>query len=327
MTKATWDVEEAQFGKRGYLSTDDILSQIRQSGKVLVPSNDFIFPVEGAMRSDTYKRKKFEEMAKYAASDLGAWQWVDINAKKLGLSKTGSLDAVNNATWDVVKTYEPKMYQALSRGIQDVYGFKPHHKTQDIAKELAYSMGVPNLPIEFKYGDDWAARTDFKRVQLNPRELPYFGKEALLAHELRHIKEGPGSSGSTLGKPTIIDMMIDPHQTKLNKAKQGKDLQQFAGKGKFKPEIDALDIVSFFEGKHFSKPFIKENLKRVAKGLPIIGVGASALMGEDASASTIGEFIPGGVDIVGQGSDRPNTPESEFDPRYNEYLKKLRRSK
>lgn len=62
-------------------------------------------------------------------------------------------------------------------------------------------------------------------------------------------------------------------------------------------------------------------LKYGLGALPIAG----ALLEPDIASAAVGEVIPGGVDEAGRGSDISNSPQSEFDPRYTDYLKRLRR--
>jgi hypothetical protein len=321
-----WDRESIGFKDRGYLSSADILDSVRDTGKVLVPSGDFIFPSERSME----EMQKFDRLIgkdlpliQEALTPEEANRYIDYLKRKHNIRK-GTLEAVSNATWDMAETYEPKMYQALSEGIRDVYGFKPHHKIQDISKELASSMGVPNVPIEFKYMDDVAGSTNGSRIRINPQHLNLFGREALLGHELRHIKENM-ESGPSIGRINTSNPLIALRDTlaqpALYKSKQGKDLQQFVKGGNFKDKMDALDIVSFFEGKHFKNPYIKENLKRVTKNLPIVGTAATVAGGlgySDISGAATDVVIPGGLQETGIADERAIS-----DPRYQEYIRKM----
>lgn len=291
-----WDYDKELA--RGYLSSDEILDQVKNSGKIEVPSSDFILPPE------IFQLKASQNDAK-------------LMGRKI---PSGSRGAVNEALWDVASEYEPKAYQALSQGIRDAYGFTPKHKIKDISKEIANSMGIPDVPINIKYSNRPAAgMTDYEQIFLNPEHLHIFGKESVIAHELRHIKEGEGSSGFTLGKPRegiygLLDSLKLPEELKRL---EGKELQQFQGGGKFKQKINVLDILDFFEGKHFKDSFLKENLKRVSKKLPIIGV-AGALLSPSADAAVADMVIPGGVSELGVSDEQ-----KALDNKYRQRIKEL----
>jgi hypothetical protein len=74
---------------------------------------------------------------------------------------------------------------------------------------------------------------------------------------------------------------------------------------------------------------IDKRLNTVTKLLKAsrIAAPASALFASDVASAAADIAVPGGIEEVGRGSDIANVPSSEFDPKYNEYLKKLRRSK
>jgi len=322
-----WDYDLRGMGRK-YPNSQDILSSIRDQGKVLIPSSDYIFPNYDTQNSKRILDQILEpyNLTNADYSDPGIQRYINTLRRRYGVNK-GVMSPVSDATFDVAQTYEPKMYQALSEGIRNTYGFKPTHKIQDISKELASSMGVPNVPIEFKYMDGVGGATNHERIRLNPQHLNDFGRESIIAHELRHIKEGPGSSGPSIGKINTSNPLIGLRdalaQESLLKSKQGKDLQQFKKGGGFKPEIDALDIVSFFEGRHFKNPFIKENLQRVAKKLPIIGTAATvagALGYSDMAGAATDMAIPGGID------EANTSPEQKMlDQRYLERLKSFQK--
>lgn len=211
-------------------------------------------------------------------------------------------------TLEDVLNQEHKLERALSRGISEQKGFKGSTKIPDIVKELSKDMGIDTPKLEFKYHPTimGSANVDENRLRLNPVGLSELGREALIAHELRHLKEGnrqvmkdnPLTWDNSIrnvfytgtpetGNP-LLDVQLALHKSMAAEEaylkQQGKSLNYFQKvkdrlfpNDKLKYQVDALDAYDFLEKGHFDKSFLKENLKRVAKGLPIIGTAATAL--------------------------------------------------
>jgi hypothetical protein len=224
---------------------------------------------------------------------------------------------------------EEKLSRALSEGIRRRHGFHGRTRTPDIIKVLSEEMGIPVLPdYEFRYKDGLHgyADTTAYRLGFNPSNWDRTGRESLIAHELRHLKDFyPIVDGkptfdfdqalkmddsirtSLFGRPqSLVEMvMMERNRKKALNRLSGKGLQSFnQGEGPLlKPRVDALDFYDFLEKGHFKSSFLKENLERIAKGLPLIGTAAGVMMAPTAD-SFAAEVIPGGVEGAGEGEEQ-----------------------
>lgn len=228
-----------------------------------------------------------------------------LHVPELDIKNQGMVDALSS--FDEVVGREGKLSRALARGISESKGFTGKTKIPDMVKELSSDLGIdaPDLEFEYKKGLAGWAHNDGTRIGLNPEHMAETGREAVIAHELRHIKElregtapnhdksirniiyGGSDSDDIL---TSLRRHIDYPEAEMKM--KGKALNFFNKKderlfieNKLKEGVDALDIYDFLEKGHFDKKFLTENLKRVAKKLPIIGGVAALMSGEDASAS------------------------------------------
>lgn len=213
---------------------------------------------------------------------------------------------------------EPKYYRALSEGIRDQKGFTAKHKTGDIIKELSSDMGIPAPDFRFKYeeGVGGFVKPGEHRIYLNPSLWHNAGREGLIAHELRHLKEGvdpeifdPSPKNVLWGGSENDDLLTSlkryHRREEEFKRLHGHTLSHYKGLDKNLhtiPTGDTLNTLDYIERGHFKKPFLKTNLERIAKGLPIIGLGATAIgaLGySDAAGAAVDAVIPGGVEELG----------------------------
>jgi hypothetical protein len=116
---------------------------------------------------------------------------------------------------------------------------------------------------------------------------------------------------------------------------QGKSAK--AGENPLVNKVMQLESEAYKINQNIANPtelITKSDYRKIAPTkVPIntlkFGLGAIPIAGAflepDIASAAMGEVIPGGVDEAGRGSDTPNSPESEFDLRYSDYLKKLRR--
>ncbi len=307
--------DEGPLGDRLILTPEAILNNVKKTGKIPVHSSDFMFPNDAGILN----QKAAQSMEQYGLTSPRDFKRMNRTYP------TGRMEAALQGLWDINATYEPVAAQAMSRGIQDVYGFKPHHKIQDVAKEIASSIGAENLPVKFQYSPRYVGATDYQNIYLNPQHLNNYGREAVLAHELRHVKEAAEGfrPSTTLGKPReglegLLDQLKMPE---LYKKLEGKALQAME-KGKFKETIDALDVLDFAEKGHFKTSFMKENLKRVAKGLPLLSA-LGALIEPDAASAAAEAVVPGGVEGLGDRRGPEEIRRSQEDA-YMEVLRNQR---
>ena len=262
-------------------------------------------------------------------------------------------------TFQDIIDQETKLERALSRGISEQKGFKGSTKIPDIVKELSSDMGIQTPKLQFKYHPTTMGSANVEKniITLNPAGLSEMGREGLIAHELRHLKEGKRqimkdnpltwdnsirkvlyTGTQETGNP-LLDIQLALHKAvsmeEANLKEQGKSLNYFQkikdrlfANDKLKYQVDALDAYDFLEKGHFDKSFIKENLERVAKGLPIIGAAATALgiatasnPVEAAIEEGITGVIPGAGFAMGELGVSPE--QSELDRRYLERVRKL----
>ena len=254
-----------------------------------------------------------------------------------------------------IMSEEDKLSRALSRGISEQKGFKGSTKIPDIVKELSMDMGVDTPDIQFKYDPKILGSADLDRniITLNPAGLSDIGRESVIAHELRHLKEGSRnikdnpltwdkSIRNTLytatpetGNPLLdlkLGLMKSIEGDAANLAEQGKSLGYYQKirdrlfpNDKLKYKIDALDAYDFLEKGHFEKPFLKTNLQRVAKGLPIIGAAATVVGGlgySDLAGAATDFVVPGGVSEMGVSPEQ-----AELDRRYKDRIRELQSRK
>jgi hypothetical protein len=190
---------------------------------------------------------------------------------------------------------EEKLSRALSRGISEQKGFHGKTRTQDIIKELSSDMGVDTPELKFQYDPQNVGSMDTQRgiLSLNPELAGKYGKEAVISHELRHLKEASPGHRPDLSVRRMLYTSPEENITALErlygvphaiKQEEGKSLSYYNKvkdrlfkNDKLKPSIDALSAYDFLEKGHFKSSFLKKNLERVAKGLPIIGAAATVL--------------------------------------------------
>lgn len=243
------------------------------------------------------------------------------------------------SSFDEVMSYEDKLSRALSRGIQEQRGFHGKTRSQDIIKELSKDFDVDPPKLEFRYDPRLygSMDTNTNTLVLNPEKLSNVGKESVIAHELRHLKEGPnfengldksirnilytGESGNPM-----LDLWKGFSAESAGKKMEGKSLayynklnERLFPKDKLKPSIDALEAYTFLEKGHFKTPFLAENLRRVAKGLPLIGAAATVAGGlgySDVAGAVTDAIMPGGVEELGVSSEQ-----KQLD---RKYLQKIR---
>lgn len=258
-------------------------------------------------------------------------------------------------TFPDIMSEENKLSRALSRGISEQKGFKGSTKIQDIVKELSSDLGIDAPDIELKYDPRVLGSADLDRniIRLNPVGFSELGKESLIAHELRHLKEGPRDIRENpffwdksvrkalytevpdTGNP-LLDLQLALHKSITSKEadlkEQGKSLNYYQKikdrlfpNDKLKYQVDALDAYDFLEKGHFSKPFMKENLERVAKKLPIIGTAATIAGGlgySDLAGAATDAIIPGGIEEMGVSPEQ-----AELDRKYKEKIRKFSKRK
>lgn len=259
-------------------------------------------------------------------------------------------------TFKDVMDQETKLERALSRGISEQKGFKGSTKIPDIVKELSADMGIETPDIRFKYDPRIMGSADIEKnvLTLNPQGLSGIGREGLIAHELRHLKEGnrqviqdnpltwdksirktlytdsPKTGNDLLDFKLALLQSLEADQAVAKE--QGKSLNYFQKlkdrlfpNDKLKYQIDALDAYDFLEKGHFDTSFLKQNLERISKKLPIIGTAATALgvatasnPAEAAVSEGMGYLIPGGIEELGVSDEQKN-----LDKLYLQKIKKL----
>lgn len=245
----------------------------------------------------------------------------------LGSQKAGEvLDNAVSANYEILKE-EPKLSRALSQGISDQKEFKGRTRVKDIIKELSSDLDIDPPDYEFSYSKipNAAGYADVSKnkIGLNPEFLHDYGREAVIAHELRHIKEGnigfDKSIRNTLYTGEGGGSLLEQLQKSFNvdtaiKQERGRALNDFIPvkerlfeNDKLKKKVDALKIYEFIEKGHFKDPFLVKNLKRIAKGLPIIGLAASVLTSEDASAAV--DPMGSETIAVDRAIEDPSSPE------------------
>lgn len=249
------------------------------------------------------------------------------------ISRTSRKDA--QKAFDYVLGQEDLLSNSLSRGIREQKGFKGSTRIPDIVKELSLDMGIDPPDLEFKYMSGLAGTANIRKnlLTLNPQFLRNVGDEALIAHELRHFKDSkvgqPFKSDNSIRnilytRPDnpLIEMLNELRRPEAHKKLDGKSLNFFNKKegrlfanDALKHKLDALDIYSFLEKGHFKSDFLVTNLKRVAKGLPIIGTAIAFLTNlDDATAA-----IPG-LDMA-----EPMGYDKSFEPGNIEYQQRMNR--
>lgn len=259
-------------------------------------------------------------------------------------------EAVTDSFEDILHQ-ESKLSRALSRGISEQKGFHGKTKTTDIVRELSKDLGIDPPEVEFSYQRPstagWAHANENK-IGINPESLNEWGREGLIAHELRHKKEliPAGTMDTSIrnilyspsaetGNP-LQDLMEalnkNAHFDSSVKKEQGKSLQYYQKikdrlfpNDKLKYSVDALDVYDFMSKGHFKESFLKKNLERVAKGLPIIGTAATvagALGYSDMAGAATDAIIPGGLSETAVSDER-----SIPDPRYQEYIRRMQERK
>lgn len=258
------------------------------------------------------------------------------------------------ASFQDILNEEKKLTRALSRGISEQKGFHGSTKTKDIIKELSQDIGLkeaPDFEIAYKPGLGGWSHKDKPLIGLNPQLLSEFGKEAVIAHELRHQKEAlPNFFSDRSIRTNLYTSLPDDANIidALNRQifipeaiakEEGKSLayynklkERLFPLDKMKPSIDALDAYDFLERGHFAKSFLKENLERVAKGLPIIGTAATALgvatasnPAEAAIEEGVTGFVPGAAFAMGELGVSPE--QADLDRRYLERVRQLSQRK
>lgn len=210
------------------------------------------------------------------------------------------MEAVTDSFEDILHQ-ESKLSRALSRGISEQKGFHGKTKTTDIVRELSKDLDIEPPSVEYSYqrpnAAGWA-HSDQNKIGINPQLLDEYGREGLIAHELRHKKELVPSG--TMDN-SIRNILYSPDSSTGNdlqdlinsfhkasefdgavKKEKGKALNYYQKvnerlfpNDKLKYSVDALDMHDFLSKGHFKSSFLKKNLERVAKGLPIIGTAAT----------------------------------------------------
>ena len=238
---------------------------------------------------------------------------------------------------------EDKLGRALSRGISESKGFHGKTRTQDIIKELSGDLGIAVPDFKFKYTPGTVGTMDSLKglMTLNPESLGRYGKEAVIAHELRHLKEATGEYVPDKSVRRMLYTPVEDNITALERLsgmpeavrkEEGKSLAYYNKikdrlfpNDKMKPSIDALDAYDFLERGHFNKSFMKKNLERVAKGLPIIGAAATVAGGlgySDIAGAATDMAIPGGVEEMGVSEEQ-----KMLDQRYLQRIKQMQQNK
>jgi predicted metal-dependent hydrolase len=187
--------------------------------------------------------------------------------------------------FDSVMDQETKLSQALSRGISEQRGYTAKTRIPDMVADLSEVLGLEKTPdIEFSYMDDIAGAADPKnnKIILNPQHLSTYGRESIIAHELRHLKEetGPNKRRFNFVDESIgaqkyrssggnaLQSLYNYGERKDTKKKMiGKGLSHFNPKeerlfenDKLKSRVSALDTHEFLDRKHFQKVFLGTNL-------------------------------------------------------------------
>jgi hypothetical protein len=249
------------------------------------------------------------------------------------------------ASLEEILKQEKKLARTLSRGISEQKGFKASTKIPDIVKELSLDMGVNVPEVRFKYDPTVAGSMDSKKglLTINPGVISDYGKEAIIAHELRHLKEydpkiiyQPDLSIRRMLYTPVEDSIVGLERLygvpQAIKKEQGKSLNYYQKikdrlfpNDKLKYEIDALDAYDFLEKGHFKNSFLKENLERVSKELPLIGTAATLAGGlgySDLAGAATDVVVPGGLEETAIADERAIP-----DPRYQEYIKRMSQRK
>lgn len=252
----------------------------------------------------------------------------------------------NEVLGDVLHN-QHKLGKALSEGISKQKGFdKRRYRTADVIKELSADLGIDAPRFKFEYHPNFIGTATDNEIMLNPAMFKDYGPEAVIAHELRHVKERRLGHKPLIDKSLATGLFSGPsdnvYQNLHNQFALEENLKKAHGKtlnfynkkpdrlfenDKIKPRLDALDIFDFMEKGHFKDSFMKENLKRVAKGLPIIGAALTTmgvLGSSDASAGVADAVIPGGVESLGHSDkEQQRMIKEAYHKRMDEKRKRL----
>lgn len=262
------------------------------------------------------------------------------------------MEAVTDSFEDILHQ-ESKLSRALSRGISDQKGFHGKTKTTDIVRELSKDFDIEPPSVEYSYSKPgaagWAYNTENK-IGINPALLDEYGREGLIAHELRHKKElvptgtldtsvrnilysPPSNTGNSLqdlsdslGKSSHFDEAIKKEKGKgLNYYQKVRD--RMFPNDKLKYSVDALDMHDFLSKGHFKTSFLKKNLERVAKGLPIIGTAAT-IAGGLSYADQAGAAVDMATGPIGGVEEMGVSPEQkDLDIQYLNRIRQLNQRK
>ena len=219
--------------------------------------------------------------------------------------------ALNN--YDDVMDKEDSLMRALSHGIREnSKDFRMKGTYLDQTEAISQEMGLKESPLlEFKYDTGSAsayADPENNKIIINPSKVSPETREAVLAHEIRHLKEAPYSS--TFDKSPRTVLYTDggnPFQSMYNEFSRPEEVKRLKGRAlsEFQPKADrlfpndklkyktsVLDKVDYMEKGHFKDSFLSKNLKRLAKGLPLIS-GAATLLSSDPVAAATGTEVAG----------------------------------
>jgi hypothetical protein len=204
-------------------------------------------------------------------------------------------------------------------------GFIKPSEADDIAIDIANSYGfelpfpIPGWTMHSDTAPAVSLIKDKKKIIDYEKNFEKYKKiEDMLGDTLEY------STGKyKLDKPILDNLMGQRYKYLSSKDvfKEGYEQLESGGVGKRM----SWDV---FNNELLSEK-MRTKLRRGSSGLKNLGLGAlpivGALLEPDMASAAAGEIIPGGVDEIGRGSDISNSPESEFDPRYTDYLKRLRR--
>ena len=227
---------------------------------------------------------------------------------------------------------EQKLMRALSHGIRENSNLGPKDNYLTTLHKLADEMEVPRPKLKFDYskGEGLAAYADIENnvIGINPSNVDPSTREAVLAHELRHLKEKGSYSGIDKSpRGVLFTESSNPLESLYKfgafpdevKRMEGRSMSEFIPKedrlfenDKLKYKSKVLDKYDYMEKGHFKEPFLSKNLRRVAKGLPLIGAAAALLTSDDASAA-IDPFDSTQIDVAPEDKflEDPSSPEFE----------------
>jgi hypothetical protein len=219
--------------------------------------------------------------------------------------------------------------------VEEALGFIKQSEADDVAKDVAKQYGfeapfpIPGWTMHTDTPPAVSLLKDKEKIINFEKNFPKYQKiENMLGDSLEY------STGNYKMDKPILDNLLaqrDKYKSSKEVLQEGYEILHDSGGVGKRASWDVMNNELLSDELKTKLKRGKSGLKGVAKSgisaLPYVGAAATMMAADDAAAGVADIVVPGGVEDLGRGSDTPNVPESEFDPKYNEYLKRLRRSK